>query len=59
MEIIRKITYSGHSTVLIVPRTWIESVELQAGKKVERVKLHIDGNLVVEPYFGTEELGKK
>ncbi len=55
MELIRKITYAGHSKMLVIPKAWLESVKNRTGKDVRLVKLHIDGKITIEPYFEKEQ----
>jgi antitoxin component of MazEF toxin-antitoxin module len=50
MPIIRKIIKAGpNSFAVTLPKSWLELLERQTGKKVTEVTLEIDGKITIEP----------
>lgn len=51
MPIIRKLTSVGDSKGITLPKSWIESAEEEAGKKMVAISLEIDKVIVIQPIF--------
>ena len=54
MNLVRKVVAVGHSKAVIIPKGWLESEENRTGRKVEQVRLRINGSITIEPYFPKE-----
>ena len=52
MPIIRKIVDIGPvSKAVILPKSWLEFFENEAGTKIELVTIEVNRKLIIEPYI--------
>jgi len=49
MPIIRKVTTVGAARGITLPKSWIECIERETGRKLEEVMLEVDQVLTVSP----------
>ena len=59
MPIIRKILNVGDSKAITIPKSWIESAEENAGKKIIAIALEIDRVITLQPVFAKDEKKRK
>ena len=55
MPIIRKILNVGDSKAITIPKSWIESAEESAGKKIVALALEVDRIITLAPVFEKKE----
>jgi antitoxin component of MazEF toxin-antitoxin module len=55
MPIIRKLTTVGDSKGITLPKSWLESAEADAGRKIVALALEIDKIITVSPVFEKEK----
>jgi antitoxin component of MazEF toxin-antitoxin module len=55
MPLIRKITPSGDSRGITLPKSWLEDHERRAGHKIESVAVEVNDDLIVRPYLDHRE----
>ena len=51
MPIIRKILNVGDSKAITIPKSWLESAEENAGKKIIAIALEVDRVITISPVF--------
>ena len=57
--IIRKLTSVGDSKGITLPKSWLESAEQEAGKKIVALALEIDRKITIEPVFEVRKEDQK
>ncbi len=55
MPIIRKILNVGDSKAITIPKSWIQSAEENAGKKVVALALEVNRVITLEPVFAKDK----
>lgn len=55
MPIIRKILNVGDSKAITIPKSWIESAEENAGKKIVALALEVDRVITLQPIFAKDK----
>jgi antitoxin component of MazEF toxin-antitoxin module len=54
MPLIRKIVPIGGSKAVTLPKSWLDHIERETGRKVVEVAVEVDGTLRIMPYFRKE-----
>lgn len=49
MPIIRKIIQVGSSKAVSLPKSWLELIERESGKKIKEVAVEVNGVLTIKP----------
>jgi antitoxin component of MazEF toxin-antitoxin module len=56
MPIIRKILNVGDSKAITIPKSWLESAEENAGKKIIAIALEVDRVITISPVFEKDHI---
>jgi hypothetical protein len=55
MGITRKLTTVGKSRGISLPKSWIDYTESKAGRKIVKIALEVNSNIVLSPIFEKQQ----
>jgi antitoxin component of MazEF toxin-antitoxin module len=58
LAIVKRVRRIGGSRGIILPKTWMDSVERKLGHELTEVELQIDEEITVKPVRGESKRGK-